>query len=81
MTLAFGIVGQLLGNRLRVPSIVFYLAAGLILGEVGIELATADTFGGSLTTVVGVAVAVILFDRAFALQFGRIREVSTTPGS
>jgi len=76
--LALGIGGQLLGSRLRVPSVVFYLAAGLILGEVGIGLVTLDTFGEGLTTIVGVAVAVIVFDGAFALRFDRIREASTT---
>ena len=76
--LGLGIGGQLLGSRLRVPSVVFYLVAGLILGEVGLGLVTLDTFGDGLTTIVGVAVAVIVFDGAFALQFGRIREASTT---
>jgi len=76
--LGLGIGGQLLGSRLRVPSVVFYLIAGLILGEVGLGLVTLDTFGDGLTTIVGVAVAVIVFDGAFALQFGRIREASTT---
>jgi len=76
--LGLGIGGQLLGNRLRVPSVVFYLVAGLILGEVGLGIVTLDTFGGGLTTIVGVAVAVIVFDGAFALQFDRIREASTT---
>nr|WP_267161779.1 cation:proton antiporter [Halovenus salina] len=79
--LAFGIAGQLLANRLRIPSVVFYIAGGLFLGEAGIGVVTLETFGGAngggLTTIVGVSVAIIVFDGAFALQFKRIREASS----
>jgi NhaP-type Na+/H+ or K+/H+ antiporter/K+/H+ antiporter YhaU regulatory subunit KhtT len=85
--LVVGIAGQLLAARLRVPSVVFYLAGGLLLGDVGIGLVSLETFatetGGSvnidgLTTIVGISVAVIVFDGAFALQFDRVREAETT---
>jgi NhaP-type Na+/H+ or K+/H+ antiporter len=85
--LLVGIAGQLLATRLRVPSVVFYLAGGLLLGDVGIGLVSLDTFatetGGSvnidgLTTIVGISVAVIVFDGAFALQIERVREAGTT---
>ena len=75
--LAVGIAGQLLASRLRVPSVVFYLIGGLLLGEVGIGLITLETFGGGLSTVVGLSVAVIVFDGAFALRLDRIREAET----
>jgi NhaP-type Na+/H+ or K+/H+ antiporter len=85
--LAVGTAGQLLATRLRVPSVVFYLAGGLLLGEVGIGLVSLQTFtteaGGTvelagLTTIVGISVAVIVFDGAFALQIDRVREAETT---
>lgn len=75
--LAVGIVGQLLASRLRVPSVVFYLAGGLVLGQAGLGIVGLETFGDGLTTVVGISVAVIIFDGAFALRFRRIREAST----
>ena len=75
--LAVGIVGQLLAKRLRVPSVVFYLVGGLLLGEVGLGIVTLETFGNGLTTVVGISVAVIVFDGAFALRLDRVREAST----
>lgn len=78
--LAVGIAGQLLASRLRVPSVVFYLAGGLFLGELGIGLVDVETFGDGLTTVVGLGVAVIVFDGAFVLSFERIKEASTTSG-
>ena len=76
--LAAGVAGQLVAKWLRVPSVVFYLALGLVFGEVGLGLVTLETFGDALSTVVGFAVAVIVFDGAFALRAERIREASTT---
>ncbi len=75
-----GIAGQTIAGRLRVPSVVFYLIGGLLLGEVGLGVVSLETFGGEggLTTVVGFAVAVIVFDGAFALRLDRIREAKTT---
>ncbi|UIO98752.1 NAD-binding protein [Halobaculum sp. CBA1158] len=75
--LAVGIAGQALSGRFRVPSVVFYLVGGLLLGEVGIGLVSLETFGDGLTTVVGISVAVIVFDGAFALRLERIREAET----
>jgi len=72
-----GIAGQLLASRLRVPSVIFYLIGGLFLGEVGIGLISLETFGDGLTTTVGLSVAVIVFDGAFALQLDRIRAAET----
>ncbi|RJX42500.1 potassium transporter [Halonotius aquaticus] len=74
---AVGIAGQLLGGRLRVPSVIFYLGGGLLLGEVGIGLISLETFGAGLTTVVGLSVAVIVFDGALALRLDRIRAAET----
>jgi NhaP-type Na+/H+ or K+/H+ antiporter len=76
--LLLGVAGQLLAGRLRVPSVIFYLAAGLVLGEAGLDIVTLTTFGDGLTTIVGISVAIIVFDGAFALQFDRIRSASTT---
>ena len=75
--LTVGISAQLLASQFRVPSVVFYLAGGLLLGEVGLGLITLETFGDGLTTVVGFSVAVIVFDGAFALRLDRIREAET----
>jgi NhaP-type Na+/H+ or K+/H+ antiporter len=79
--LVAGVAGQLVAKWLRVPSVVFYLAIGLLLGEAGVGLVTLETFGdggGALSTVVGFAVAVIVFDGAFALRAERVREASKT---
>jgi NhaP-type Na+/H+ or K+/H+ antiporter len=76
--LVVGVGVQLLARRLEVPSVVFYLAAGVLLGPEGVGLVTLETFGAGLEPIVGIAVAIIVFDGAFALEFHRIREASRT---
>jgi NhaP-type Na+/H+ or K+/H+ antiporter len=72
--IAIGVIAQLLASRLQVPSIIFYIAAGLALGEPGLEILTAETFGSGLQTIVGIAVAIIVFEGAFHLKIERIKE-------
>ncbi|MFW6018336.1 MAG: cation:proton antiporter [Halapricum sp.] len=76
--LVVGIGVQLIAHRLRIPSVVFYLVAGVLLGPEVLGLVTLETFGNGLEVIVGLAVAIIVFDGAFALQFARIREASQT---
>jgi NhaP-type Na+/H+ or K+/H+ antiporter len=78
LILVAGIGVQLLARRFRVPSVVFYLGLGLLLGPEVLGLVTVETFGDGLETVVGLSVAIIVFDGAFALRFERIREASRT---
>jgi NhaP-type Na+/H+ or K+/H+ antiporter/Trk K+ transport system NAD-binding subunit len=77
MVLVSGIAVQLLAKRVRIPSVVFYLALGLLLGPAGLGLVRLDTFGDGLETIVGLSVAIIVFDGAFELRIDRIREAST----
>ena len=72
-----GLVIQLFAHRLKVPSVIFYLPVGIALGTEGFGLITLDTFGAGLETVVGVAVAIIVFEGAFALRIDRIRGASS----
>jgi len=77
--LVLGLGVQLMARRLRIPSVVFYLALGIVLGPVLGFVTLEGTFGGveRLQPIVGVAVAIIVFDGAFALQFNRIREAGS----
>jgi len=81
---ALGVLAQLLAARLQLPSIIFYIVAGLALGPVsGLVLEdriiTLSTFGGAttLSAIVGLSVAIIVFEGAFHLQIDRIREAPT----
>ncbi|WP_049901723.1 cation:proton antiporter domain-containing protein [Halococcus agarilyticus] len=79
---ALGIASQVLGDRFRVPSIIFLLSVGLLLGPLsGLVLPeriiTADTFGGALPAIVGLAVAIIVFEGAFHLRIEDLRQASS----
>jgi NhaP-type Na+/H+ or K+/H+ antiporter len=72
--IAIGVLAQILADRLQVPAIIFYIAVGLVIGEPGLDLVTQETFGEALPTIVGFAVAIIVFEGAFHLKAERIRE-------
>jgi NhaP-type Na+/H+ or K+/H+ antiporter len=84
--IALGVCAQVLGDRYRIPSILFLLTVGVILGPIsGLVgtwlfgepfggIITADTFGGALPAIVGLSVAIIVFEGAFHLHIDRLRE-------
>ena len=49
--LVVGIGVQLIARRLRVPSVVFYLVAGVLLGPEVLGVVTLETFGDGLVTI------------------------------
>ncbi len=87
-----GILAQLLSRRLEIPSVLFLITIGVLLGGLGpinlpvvgqlgptptiIELETFSESG--LSTVVGLSVAIIVFDGAFQLRRERLQQASTT---
>jgi NhaP-type Na+/H+ or K+/H+ antiporter len=77
---ALGVGAQLLAARWRLPSIIFYIAAGLAIGPLsGLvlpeRLFSLSTFGAApLSAIVGLAVAIIVFEGAFHLHIDRLRE-------
>ncbi len=72
--IGLGILAQLLAARLQVPSIIFYLLVGVVIGRPGLGWVTSETFGAALPAIVGLAVAIIVFEGAFHLHLDRIKE-------
>ncbi|SHH46155.1 cation:proton antiporter domain-containing protein [Halobaculum gomorrense] len=73
--IAVGVVAQLLSNRFQLPSIIFLIAAGIALGPEGLGVITQQTFGlTGLSTIVGLSVAIIVFEGAFHLRIDKLRE-------
>ena len=70
---ALGVGAQFLAAKYRVPSVLFLIGAGLAIGPEGLGLVTAETFGESLSTIVGVSVAIIVFEGSFRLDAEAIR--------
>jgi NhaP-type Na+/H+ or K+/H+ antiporter len=73
--IAIGVIAQLLADRFEVPSIVFLLVAGVALGPEGLGFITPDTFA-SLPAIVGLSVAIIVFEGAFHLRIESIRQAT-----
>jgi NhaP-type Na+/H+ or K+/H+ antiporter len=77
LTVAFamivGVASSVLGERLRLPSLFFYLLCGVALGPSGIGFLHPDALGHGLEGLVSLGVAIILFEGAIELDFSHIR--------
>ncbi len=76
--LAIGIALQVVASRVRVPSVLFLILVGVLIGPEGLGFVTAETFGDGLSTVVGLSVAIIVFEGGFHLRRDRLNEAPTT---
>jgi len=68
-----GVGAQVLASRLRVPSVLFLVLAGVAVGPEGIGIVRPAAFGAGLSTVVGLSVGIIVFEGAFHLKLDRVR--------
>ena len=68
-----GIAAQWLAWRLRLPAIVLLFAVGLIVGP-GLQIIRpAEMFGDALRPMMGLAVAIIVFEGGLGLDFRELR--------
>ncbi|MEF8814385.1 MAG: cation:proton antiporter, partial [Halovenus sp.] len=75
MILGLGVTAQVLADKFRVPSVLFLILAGVAVGPKGLSIVTIETFGaGPLTTIVGLSVAIIVFEGAFHLKIQKLEE-------
>lgn len=78
LALSAGVVAQALAHHLRLPGIVVFLSMGVLLGPDVANLVRPNTLGSGLDTLIGLAVAVILFEGGLNLNIGRLRRQATT---
>jgi NhaP-type Na+/H+ or K+/H+ antiporter len=74
--IAIGVAAQILADRFEVPSIVFLIAAGIALGPEGLGVITRQSFD-SLPAIVGLSVAIIVFEGAFHLRIEKLRQATS----
>jgi len=74
LILALGVAAQVLADRFRVPSVLFLIIAGVIVGPEGLALVTLEVFGEELSTIVGLSVAIIVFEGSFSLTLTKLRQ-------
>ena len=75
--IAVGVGAQVLAARFRIPSVVFLLATGVLLGPQVLGVVDPAAFGASLSAIVGLSVAIIVFEGAFHIQLEQLREAPT----
>lgn len=73
IALAAGMVAQAVAARLAIPAIVALLAAGVLLGPDVLGVFDPSVFRPGRTDLVNLAVTVILFEGALALDLVRLR--------
>jgi NhaP-type Na+/H+ or K+/H+ antiporter len=72
--IGLGVGAQILSDRFEIPSIIFLIAAGIALGPEGLGIVTRESFGDALPAIVGLSVAIIVFEGAFHLKLEKLRE-------
>lgn len=78
ITIIAGISAQVIAEFLKVPSIVFLLLFGILLGPDGLGLLHPNLLGTGLEVMVALSVAVILFEGGLNLE---LRELGRVSGS
>ena len=73
LALAAGMVAQVLARHLGIPGIVLLLAFGVVLGPEVLGVIEPGSLGSGMRTLVGFAVAVILFEGGLNLNVRRLR--------
>ena len=71
-------VATIVAHHLRVPGIVVFLIAGVLLGPDVLNIVRPETLGTGLNLLVGLAVAVILFEGGLNLSIDRLRREAKT---
>ncbi|NHN60320.1 cation:proton antiporter [Halorussus rarus] len=72
--IGLGVGAQVLADRFQVPSVLFLILSGIVVGPEGLQLITPEAFGGALSAIVGLSVAIIVFEGAFHLTVEKLRE-------
>ena len=78
LTVLAGISAQVIGEYLKVPSIIFLLLFGVGLGGDGAGLIRPSELGVGLEVLVSLSVALILFEGGLTLEHKELDKVSTS---
>jgi len=78
VTVVAGISAQVLADWLKVPSIVFLLLFGVLLGPSGFGFLHPSLLGNGLEVIVSLSVALILFEGGLNLQLRELGAVSSS---
>lgn len=72
LTLVLAVGSQIIASRIRIPALILLLSAGFIGGALTDDLQPDQLFGDAFEPLVGLAVAVILYDAGLGLDLRRL---------
>jgi NhaP-type Na+/H+ or K+/H+ antiporter/Trk K+ transport system NAD-binding subunit len=78
LVIALAVAAEMLGDRLDLPNFLFFVGAGLVVGPPGLGLIHHGVFGDALSTLVGLAVAFIIYHSGFGITLPTLREAPPT---
>jgi len=73
LAIVVGIVGFVVSDRLRLPSIVFLMGLGILVGPEVFNLVNPRELGDGLRVLVSIAVGIIVFEGGMLLDFREMR--------
>lgn len=77
LIISLGIVAKVVADHYEVPSVVFLLGIGILFGPDGLGIIRPEIFGDEgLSAIVGISVAIIVFEGGFHLTLPKIRKSS-----
>lgn len=77
IAILLGLVAQVGAKLLRLPALVLLIGIGVVLGPSVANVVRPELLGGGLQTLVGFAVAVILFEGGLSLDLRRLRRAGS----
>ena len=77
-TVTGGVLALILGAKAKIPSILFLLIFGILLGPEFAGLVQPDIFRSNFPYYISLMVALILFEGGSQLKFSQFREISKT---
>ncbi|NHN42657.1 potassium transporter [Halorubellus sp. JP-L1] len=72
---ALGVGAQILATRFRIPSVLFLVVAGVVVGPAGLGLVPRDAVADAVPSLIGAGVAIVIFQDGFALDVDSMRSV------
>jgi len=73
VALVAGVLAQIIGRHATVPGIIFLLGTGIAIGPDGLGIVQPRLLGAGLDSIIGFAVAVILFEGGMRLEIAQLR--------
>lgn len=74
IALVLGIIVQSIAKHLRLPGIILALLAGIAIGPDGLHIINPNALGDTLNFIIGIAVAIILFEGGMLLNIKRLKK-------